>query len=77
MNDRFYFKERSLFEIMRALSDWYDVTVRFNDRDLGSMLFSVETKRYEDIDSVLEILENTKKICFVKKDDVIEVRRNE
>ncbi|MCB6974743.1 MULTISPECIES: FecR family protein [Butyricimonas] len=77
LNDRFYFKERSLFEIMRALSDWYDVTVRFNDRDLGSMLFSMETKRYEDIDSVLEILENTKKICFVKKDDVIEVRRNE
>ena len=77
LNNRFYFKERSLFEIMRALSDWYGVTVRFNDRDLGSMLFSVETKRYEDIDSVLEILENTKKICFVKKDDVIEVRRNE
>ena len=76
LNDRFYFKEQSLGGIMRALGEWYDVKVRFDRENTAAMLFSIETKRYEDIDSVLRILESTKKVSFTRKGNMIEVRSN-
>lgn len=76
LNDRFYFKELSLSEIMRTLGEWYDVKVRFDRENTAAMLFSIETKRYEDIDSVLRILESTKKVSFTRKGNMIEVRSN-
>lgn len=40
------------------------------------MLFSIETKRYEDIDSVLRILESTRKVSFKRKNQLIEIKSN-
>lgn len=76
LNDRFYFKELPLSEIMRTLGEWYDVKVRFDRESTAAMLFSIETRRYEDIDSVLRILESTKKVSFTRKGNMIEVRSN-
>ncbi len=76
LNNRFYFKELPLSEIMKALGEWYDVGVLFDNKSTGDMLFSIETKRYEDIDSVLTILESTKKVKFTRKDNMIQVKSN-
>ena len=61
---------------MRTLGEWYDVKVRFDRESTAAMLFSIETRRYEDIDSVLRILESTKKVSFTRKGNMIEVRSN-
>jgi putative anti-sigma factor len=76
LNNRFYFKELPLSEIMKTLGEWYDVGVLFDSKNTGDMLFSIETKRYEDIDSVLTILESTKKVKFTRKDNMIQVKSN-
>lgn len=76
LNDCFYFKELPLSDIMRTLEEWYDVRVLFDRKSTENMLFSVETKRYKSIDSVLNILESTKKVSFIKKGDMIEVKSN-
>ena len=48
----------------------------FDQKSTGDMLFSIETKRYEDIDSVLRILESTRKVSFKRKNQLIEIKSN-
>lgn len=76
LNNRFYFKGLPLSEIMETLCDWYDLEVQFDQKSTGDMLFSIETKRYEDIDSVLRILESTRKVSFKRKNQLIEIKSN-
>lgn len=76
LNNRFYFKELPLSEIMKTLGEWYDVDVQFDDKRTGDMVFSIETKRYGDIAGVLEILESTKKVSFTRVDNLIKVKSN-
>lgn len=76
LNDHFYFKEEPLTKIMETLGKWYGLEIEFEEDQLGTMLFSVETKRYGDIDSVLKIIESTGKVSFTEKNNAIKVKRH-
>lgn len=55
-NGYFQFRQASLEEIMRQLSKWYDIDVRYEGKPVGKM-FSGEIPRSATLLEVLEILE--------------------
>lgn len=55
----FYFDEKPLGEIMQELSHWYEFNVVFEKESLKQRKFTIETSRYEDIDKVLKLIEET------------------
>ena len=57
--DMFYFDEEPLGEIMQDLSRWYEFNVIFEREDLKQRKFTIETSRYENIDTVLRLIEET------------------
>lgn len=69
----FYFKEASLGTIMEKLERWYDIKVFFSNQSVINKRFSVEVKRYEDINKILDILSKTKKVNFEIKSNIITV----
>jgi len=69
----FYFKEASLGTIMEKLERWYDVKVFFMNQSVTNKRFSVEVKRYEDINEILNIMSKTEKVNFEIKSNIITV----
>ncbi|WP_421918822.1 FecR family protein [Marinifilum sp.] len=69
----FYFKEASLATIMEKLERWYNVKVFFMNQSVANKRFSVEVKRYEDINKILDILSRTEKVNFKIKSNIITV----
>lgn len=59
VRDMFYFDEKPLGEIMQELSRWYEFEVIFEKEGLKQRKFTIETSRYEDIDKVLKLIEET------------------
>ena len=59
IRDMFYFDEKPLGEIMKELSRWYEFEVIFEKEGLKQRKFTIETSRYEDIDKVLKLIEET------------------
>lgn len=76
LNRKFYFCGKTLSEIMLSIGEWYGVEIRFEDEVSRNMVFSVETERYETIDSVLRIIESTEKVHFIRGDNHLTVKCN-
>lgn len=70
----FYFEEAPLNTIMEKLERWYGIKVFFMNRSISEKRFSIEVKRYEEIESVLDILSRTEKVYFDINENVIVVR---
>lgn len=70
----FYFQEASLGTIMEKLERWYNVKVFFMNQSVINKRFSVEVKRYEDIEKILDILSRTEKVNFEIKSNIITVK---
>ncbi|WP_321282493.1 FecR family protein [Marinifilum fragile] len=70
----FYFKEASLGTIMEKLERWYNVKVFFMNQSVINKRFSVEVKRYEDINEILDIISKTGKVNFEIKSNIITVK---
>lgn len=68
-NGLFIFRNESLESIMRKLSRWYDVNIVFNDPELRNYHFTGRVKRYENLQSLLQLIETTARVRFVMKDD--------
>lgn len=60
----FWFENSNLETIMNYLARWYDVDVFYTNPELKILRFSVEMKRYEDIDTVLRKIQYTGKVRF-------------
>ncbi|GAB3650170.1 hypothetical protein GCM10028791_16980 [Echinicola sediminis] len=60
----FYFKEKPLEEIMKALARWYDVQVKFENQEAKQLPFTGEIRKYEDLEDVLVLLEKTRDVQF-------------
>lgn len=60
----FYFEKATLNTIFKKLSRWYDVEVEFKNQALKNKLFSIEVKRYQNLNKILEILKSTEKIDY-------------
>ncbi|MCL5246134.1 FecR family protein [Cellulophaga sp. 20_2_10] len=58
----FNFKNKSLKEIMKVLSRWYDVDVVFENKELESINFKGVLGKNQDIETILQIIKNTSNI---------------
>ena len=69
----FYFEDVDLEMILDDMARWYNVNIFYVNPTLKKMKFSVEIKRYEDINEILRRIEQTKRVKFEKKDRTINV----
>ena len=69
----FYFEDVDLETILDDMARWYNVNVFYVNPTLKKMKFSVEIKRYEDINEILRRIEQTKRVKFEIKDRTINV----
>ena len=60
----FYFEDRRLEEILDALARWYGVEVFYVNPETKDMRFTVEIKRYENIDAILRRIAQTERVHF-------------
>lgn len=71
---RFVFCEDRLDNIMERLSRIYDIEVRFDSASLKDLHFSGDLLKYRNVDSILEMLEITNKVRFIRKGKVVIVK---
>lgn len=68
-----YFDDAPLSEIMKSLSRWYDIEVRFTDRSLEQLRFSGAAERKNSLNHILNLLENTQDVKFTTTKDKVVV----
>ncbi len=61
----FWFSDSDLETILKRLARWYDLEVEFVQESLKDMRFSLELKRYHDIEDILRKIAYTQKVRFV------------
>lgn len=71
----FYFENAALETIAERLSQWYDVNIIFNDEALKQLRYSVEMKRYNNIQDLLTKIEKTQKVKFLIQGKSIYIRK--
>lgn len=64
----FKFKEKTLEEIMKAISRWYDVEVRFVDEQLRTVKFNGVFKKDQKLEDILDILRIDGSLDYTVKD---------
>lgn len=69
----FYFENANLETILEGMARWYNVDILYMKPELKLKRFSVEIKRYEDINVILEKIEKTKRVKFKIIDKTIHV----
>ena len=69
----FYFEDVDLERILDDMARWYNVNIFYMNSTLKKMKFSVEIKRYENINEILRRIEQTKRVKFEIKDRTINV----
>lgn len=74
VRDMFYFDEQSLGEIMETLARWYEFEVVFEQENLKQRRFTLEVSRYDTIDKVLDLLEETRVVRCRKEGNTIYMR---
>lgn len=67
----YVFDRRPLEEIMRDLERWYGVTVEFMTPELRQLPFTGYVKRYEKINTFLELLKSTGELKYKIKEKCI------
>ncbi|WP_461637621.1 FecR family protein [Labilibaculum euxinus] len=70
----FYFEEADLGTIMQKLERWYGIKVFYMNQTIKMKRFSVEVKRYEEIEDVLNMLARTNKVNFEINKNVVTVK---
>lgn len=74
-NDVLSFKNKSLKEIMKVVSRWYDINVVFKNTQLQALTFNGSLDKKLGIKEILSIIErNTNDIQYKIKDKTIELR---
>ena len=69
----FYFSDMDLETILDDMARWYNVNIFYVNPALKVKKFSVEIKRYENINEILRRIEQTKRVKFDIKDRTISV----
>lgn len=69
----FYFDDVDLETILDDMARWYNVNIFYRNPTLKTKRFSVEIKRYENINEILRRIEQTKRVKFEIKDRTINV----
>lgn len=71
----FIYKMTRLDEIMQDLSKWYGFEYFYQNKGVADILFSARLKKFNDINEVFRILENTGDIKFRIKNNTVIVTR--
>lgn len=58
----FVFQGKSLQDIMRVLSRWYDVEIRFENNSLREVKFNGELGKNQNLEDILQLIKNTNTI---------------
>lgn len=53
----FQFQNKSLDEIMKVLSRWYDIEVEFNNSELGNLKFNGVLGKDQEIEQILATIQ--------------------
>lgn len=67
----FYFDEQPLEYIMEELTRWYEFEVVFTREELRQRQFTLEASRYEHIDQILRLIEETHVVTCRKEGKII------
>lgn len=59
---KIYFKDQRLEDIMKTLSRWYDIDVKYANEEVKNARFGCHVDRYEEITPFVELLEATKNV---------------
>lgn len=59
---KIYFKDQRLEDIMKTLSRWYDIDVKYANEEVKSKRFGCNVDRYGEITPFVELLEATKDV---------------
>ncbi len=70
----FYFENISIGKIMHELSRWYNFNYNFKDQAVAKKQFTMKVKRFEELETILDIIRRTKSIDFETKEDMITVK---
>ncbi|MUP37372.1 FecR family protein [Labilibaculum euxinus] len=73
---RFVFENKSLEDIMIRLSRWYDVDVFFLSNSIKHLKYTGDVARYDNINSILDMIEVTEKVKFTIKDRSVMIEEN-
>jgi len=73
--DKFYFAERELNDIVKQLSMWYKVEISFDNDELKHRRFTLEAKKYDNIQNILELLKETGVVEFTISNDKILIHK--
>lgn len=71
----FVFKNQRLEDVMTMLARWYSVEVFYIGESVKDIRLSANLGRYEHIDKILDIIQETNKIGFSRKGNVVTVMK--
>ena len=60
----YVFREKPLKEIMHTFERWYDVSIIYDDANIGEMRFTGNVRRYDNINTFLEALQATQEVRY-------------
>jgi ferric-dicitrate binding protein FerR (iron transport regulator) len=62
IHGEFVFKKKTLKEISKVLSRWYDVDFEFSNDDIANQKFNGDLNKNQNLESILLLIQNTNKI---------------
>jgi len=74
-NGLFSFKSKSLEDIMKTLSRWYDAEIEFENEKLRNLIFTGDLKKFEFITTHLEMIEMTTDVKFEVDGKIIIIKQ--
>lgn len=73
---RFVFENESLEDIMTRLSRWYDIEVFFLENSVKNLKYSGDLARYENINTILNMIEITERVKFTINERSVMIEEN-
>jgi transmembrane sensor len=71
----FFFNNENMESIMRKLSRWYNVKITFDSESTKEILFFGKVKRYENINSILNMIKKTEEVTYSTENNQIIIRK--
>lgn len=75
-NGFFSFEKKSLEDIMKVLSRWYDADVVFKDESIKHMTFNGVFRKSQSLSEILGTIENTKEVTYMMNQKTITMEKN-
>jgi len=71
----FIFNNENMESIMRKLSRWYNVKIDFDNQNTKDILFYGKVKRYENINTILNMIKKTEEVTYSTENNEIIIRK--